>query len=64
MERAIPAVPEDEHDVGLAFVAFNEARERFERQAVEILDAASARLGTLITAGTDADRFVAGTGGG
>jgi hypothetical protein len=32
VDRTIPPVPEDEHGLGLAFVALDEAREQLERQ--------------------------------
>jgi hypothetical protein len=48
VDRGIPAVPEDEHGVGAALVAFDEARETFERQLGEALSSVRSSVAATV----------------
>jgi hypothetical protein len=65
VDRSVPAVPEDEHGVARLIVAFDEARERFERRVAETLRGSGAYLGSVSSGARQADQFAlapSGTG--
>jgi hypothetical protein len=51
-------VPEDEHGVGLLFVALDEARERFDRRVADIVRQSGSYLGEVAGGARRADVFV------
>ena len=55
LDRSIPAVPEDEHGLGLAFVALDEAREQLERRTAAAVHAFAAELRGVAERGEQAD---------
>jgi hypothetical protein len=55
VDRAMPAVPEDEHDLVRRFVALDEARERFDLSLAAVLSRCGGRLSLVADAASAAD---------
>ena len=55
LERVVPDVPEDEHDVRGWIMRFDEARQCFEERAADRVESAAGRLATAALDTTTAD---------
>jgi hypothetical protein len=58
LHRGVPAVPEDRYGLPQLFLAFDDARQRFDQRLATTVGGAGGRLWIEVVHATDADRFV------
>src|SRR4051794_784277 len=61
LDRSMPPVPDDGHDLVRRFLALDEAREHFDRSLAGVLTRAGGRLALVVEAAASADAEGAAT---